>query len=44
MWTNRKTWGITILLVLATLVAGCGGTPIIGRQAGDERVSIGFHR
>lgn len=29
MWTNRKTRGIPVLFVFATLGAGCGGTPII---------------
>lgn len=29
MWTNRKTRGITVLFVFATLGAGCGGAQIV---------------
>ena len=40
MWTNRKTRGITVLFVLATLGAGCGGTPIVAETTNQVEQTV----
>lgn len=40
MWTNRKTRGITVLFVLATLGAGCGGVPIVAETTNQVEQTV----